>query len=233
MPKSDKKQADYCKKNSGFTYLEIVLFLALVSYIVITFAQLIMKVNVSEKTSQDMSVASNFARSQLEQLRATPFYFIGESSGTFFDNNKKYDWLVEVWFMTEEFGKLAVAPDTTDLKMANVVLKWFDSAGEKTYSMSSLFANYSGLKFGSCSVSGRVTTTASGGIENGFVEIPGTIFNTYTGCNGAYKLNFLPSGSFRVVASGAGYQTKEIVVENLGFSEARNDVNFLLAKIEK
>lgn len=217
----------------GFTYLEIVLVLAIISYIVITFAQFIMKVTAGEKTSQNLVISSNFAQSKLEQLRATPFYFIGDSSGTFSSSNKKYNWSVDVWFMTEELGRLTVAPMMTDLKMASVSVKWYNSDGEKKYTMSSLFANYGGFgNLGSSVISGWVCSADGSGISNGFVEIPGTIINTYTSYNGNYKLNFVPPGTFTVIASKAGYKTKEICVENIASSENRNNVNFPLSPIE-
>ena len=233
MPKSDKNRARFCVKGSkGFTYLEIVLVLAIISYIVITFAQFIMKVTAGEKTSRDLVVASNFAQSKLEQLRATPFHFIGEASGTFLSNSRGYNWTVEVWFMTEELGVLAVAPVMTDLKMANIVVKWFNPDGERKYAMSSLFANYAAANLGGSSLSGRLTSSDGSGISGGFVEIPGTTLNAYTSYNGNYKLNFVPSGTFTVKASRAGYKTKAVSVENINFLENRNNVNFSLPRIE-
>lgn len=233
MPKLDKNRDSFCAEGSkGFTYLEIVLVLAIISYIVITFAQFIMKVSTGEKTSRDLVVASNFAQSKLEQLRSTPFYFIGESSGTFLSNSREYNWAVEVWFMTEELGVLAVAPVMTDLKMANIIVKWFNSDGEKKYVMSSLFANYAAANLGGSSLSGRLTSPDGSGISGGFVEIPGTILNAYTSYNGNYKLNFVPSGTFTVLASRAGYKTKAVTVENIRLQEFRNNVNFSLPRIE-
>lgn len=233
MPKSDTNRDNfYAVGSKGFTYLEIVLVLAVISYIVITFAQFIMKVTAGEKTSRDLVVASNFAQSKLEQLRATPFYFIGESSGTFLSNSREYNWTVDVWFMTEELGILTVAPVMTDLKMANIIVKWFNSDGEKKYIMSSLFANYSAANFGGSSLSGRLTSPDGSGLSGGFVEIPGTTVNTYASYNGNYKLNFVPSGTFTVTASRAGYKTESVSVENIRLREFRNNVNFSLRRIE-
>lgn len=218
--------------HKGFTYLEIVLVIAIISYVVVTFSQFIMKSTIADKTSLDLVVASNFARSKLEQLRATPFYFIGDSSGTFLSNRKKYDWLVEVWFMTEDLGKLTVAPVMTDLKMANVFVNWFRGNNKKKYSMSALFTNYSGVYHGNASFSGRVESGNSG-IANAFVGIPNSPVNTYTGYDGRYKLRAVPAGTFSVVATKPGHTSETICVENLSFGEERNDVNFLLRKIKK
>jgi len=69
------------KKNGGMSYLEIVLAAAIISYVVIAFAQVFMKNNASLTKSTLQTLAYNYAADRMEEIKS--YYYADITTSTF------------------------------------------------------------------------------------------------------------------------------------------------------
>ncbi|MBA7470978.1 hypothetical protein ES707_06270 [subsurface metagenome] len=75
--------------NKGFTYIELVLAMAIIAFIVLAFSQLFLRTTVSVKSMEFQTLAYNFAADKMEEIKNEPFGAIGGPDPD--------DWYPEIW----------------------------------------------------------------------------------------------------------------------------------------
>jgi len=123
------------KKNGGMSYLEIVLAAAIISYVVIAFAQVFMKNNASLTKSTLQTLAYNYAADRMEEIKS--YYYADITTSTFSNEtavlgeNKSFT------------STVSISELETGLKEVEVLVSWTELGENKEARVVSYVADYS------------------------------------------------------------------------------------------
>lgn len=120
--------------NKGFTYIELVLAMAIIAFIVLAFSQLFLRTTISVKGMEFQTLAYNFAGDKMEDIRG----------------NEPFDRLDNPWYpetVTQlQSGKsftrnVTISQLTTTLKRVDIEVIWTEGGQSKNIKISSLIAD--------------------------------------------------------------------------------------------
>ena len=123
------------KGDRGLSYLEIVLALAVLAYIVLAFAQLFMSSAISVKETEFQTLANTYASDYMEDIKHMEYSTI--STGT---------WTAQSQALGQD-GKVftrqtTVSELSSGLKQVRVQVNWTDVTGSRNIEITSLIADY-------------------------------------------------------------------------------------------
>jgi len=123
------------KGDKGLSYLEIVLALAVLAYIVLAFTQLFLSSAISVKETEFQTLANTYASDYMEEIKHMEYPII--STGT---------WTAQSEALGQD-GKVftrqtVVSQLSSGLKQVRVRVTWTDITGAKNIEVTSLIADY-------------------------------------------------------------------------------------------
>ena len=122
------------KRNRGITYIEVVLAIAIVAFIVMAFARMFLAHNVAVTSSTKHTLAGNWASDRMEEIKST--YYASVTTTTFSAESRALDGInlfaSDVNIVELEEG----------LKEVEVIVSWEDAVGEKSLRIVSFVADY-------------------------------------------------------------------------------------------
>ncbi|MGM0568211.1 MAG: type IV pilus modification PilV family protein [Elusimicrobiota bacterium] len=127
------------KKNSGVTYLEVVLALAIVAIITLAFARMFLTYNVSVTSSRLHTLAANWAADQMEEIKSMPYGDI---------KNDNFSPLSRTLGGVKEFERtvnIAVVEGTEDeggFKEVEIIVSWEELENPRMLRIVSFVADY-------------------------------------------------------------------------------------------
>jgi len=120
--------------NKGFTYIELVLAMAIIAFIVLAFSQLFLRTTVSVKGMEFQTLAYNFAGDKMEDIK----------------NNEPFERLNNPWYPEIEpqilSGKsftrnVTISQLASSLKRVDIEVIWTEGGESKSIRISSLIAD--------------------------------------------------------------------------------------------
>ncbi len=126
-------------KNKGFTYIELVIALAIIAFIVLAFSQLFLHSVISVKSMEFQTLAYNFAGDKMEDIKNNEaFAGIGGP-----------EWYPTVWRTDypnqpgKNFTRKVTVSElvTGSLKRVDIEVTWMEGSESKSIGISSLIAN--------------------------------------------------------------------------------------------
>lgn len=121
--------------NKGFTYIELVLAMAIIAFIVLAFSQLFLRTAVSVKGMEFQTLAYNFAADKMEEIKNETFGAIGNP------------WYPSIWETDSQTPSgvtftrnVRVSSLASSLKRIDIEVIWTEGSGNKSIEVSSLIA---------------------------------------------------------------------------------------------
>jgi len=121
--------------NKGFTYIELVLAMAIIAFIVLAFSQLFLRTTVSVKGMEFQTLAYNFAGDKMEEIKNETFGAIGNP------------WHPAIWEAENQIlsGKnftrnVRISQLASSLIRVDIEVIWTEGGGSKSIEVSSLIA---------------------------------------------------------------------------------------------
>ena len=122
----------------GFTYIEMILSLAIIGYIALAFGQLFIRNAISVKTSEFQTLAYTFAADRMEQIKQLFYSEIGDP------------WYPDDWESVtdtlgqagKEFTRVVVVSDLSTTKRVDITVSWIERSETHSVAISSLVAKY-------------------------------------------------------------------------------------------
>jgi len=121
--------------NKGFTYIELVLAMAIIAFIVLAFSQLFLRTTVSVKSTEFQTLAYNFAGDKMEEIKNETFGGIGNP------------WYPSVWETESQTQsgttftrEVTISQLASSLKRVDIEVIWTEGGGNKSIEISSLIA---------------------------------------------------------------------------------------------
>lgn len=139
-------------KKAGFTLLEVCLGILILGYAMVIVARLFGSVTVSTKTSEFETLASNFARAKMEDLKNrdydslpdgtwTPDVWVVDVSQALAQKGiLTFTRQVKVSYMKNVSGVLTISATDEGLKQAEVKVSWNERGKEREVVYTSLMA---------------------------------------------------------------------------------------------
>ena len=123
-------------KSKGFTYIELVVALAIIVFIVLAFTQLFLSSSISVKNMQFQTLAYNFAGDKMEEIKNESFESIGNP------------WYPSIWETDSQTqsGKtftrnVTISRLESSLKRADIEVIWTEGGENKSVEISSLIVD--------------------------------------------------------------------------------------------
>ncbi len=126
--------------NKGFTYIELVLALAIIVFIVLAFSQLFLHSVISVKNMEFQTLAYNFAGDKMEDIKNNEaFAGIGGP-----------EWYPEIWIRQSDSQTMAgntftrnvtISQLASSLKRVDIEVSWMEGGQSKNIKISSLIAD--------------------------------------------------------------------------------------------
>jgi len=123
-------------KDKGFTYIELVLALAIIAFIILAFTQLFLSSSISVKNMQFQTLAYNYAGDKMEEIKNRPFEGIGNP------------WYPSIWEQEEQplsgksfTRKVTISQLETLLKRVDIEVTWTEGGESKSIEISSLIVD--------------------------------------------------------------------------------------------
>ena len=123
------------KGNKGLSYLEIVLALAVLAYIVLAFTQLFMSSAISVKETEFQTLANTYASDYMEEIKHMEYATV--STGTWTAQSEALGQDGKVFIRQTVVSQLS-----SGLKQVRVRVTWTDITGAKNIEVTSLVADY-------------------------------------------------------------------------------------------
>ena len=121
------------RSNGGFTLIEIVVTLAILSLGLPVLLQSFSNAANNQRNSQDITTAIYLLKTRMAQIELEGFPDIGQESGDFGENSP-YRWRSEVHdVVSDEFEE--------GLRAVNVTVTWLERGKAESTSMTTYFAN--------------------------------------------------------------------------------------------
>jgi Tfp pilus assembly protein PilV len=123
-------------KNRGLSYLEIVIAVTIVGYILIAFGQMFIKNNLALNQSKMQTLAYNWAADKMEDIKTS--YYSDISTGTWTSEN-------EILGQSKQFTRVVkVSELESGLKEVEVKVTWTDMNEAREIRVVTYVADYSG-----------------------------------------------------------------------------------------
>jgi len=121
--------------NKGFTYIELVLAMAIIAFIVLAFSQLFLRTTISVKGMEFQTLAYNFAGDKMEEIKNETFGGIGNPWHPAI-------WEAEVQPMAgKNFTRnVRISSLANSLKRVDIEVIWTEGGQNKSIEISSLIA---------------------------------------------------------------------------------------------
>jgi prepilin-type N-terminal cleavage/methylation domain-containing protein len=121
--------------NKGFTYIELVLAMAIIAFIVLAFSQLFLRTTISVKSMEFQTFAYNFAGDKMEEIKNEAFDGIGNP------------WYPAIWETDSQTPSgttftrnVRISSLASSLKRVDIEIIWTEGGGSKSIEVSSLIA---------------------------------------------------------------------------------------------
>jgi prepilin-type N-terminal cleavage/methylation domain-containing protein len=121
--------------NKGFTYIELVLAMAIIAFIVLAFSQLFLRTTVSVKGMEFQTLAYNFAADKMEEIKNETFGAIGNP------------WYPAIWETDSQTPSgvtftrnVRVSALASSLIRVDIEVIWTEGGGNKSIEVSTLIA---------------------------------------------------------------------------------------------
>ncbi len=121
-------------KNRGVSYLEIIIAVAIIAFVVMGFARLFLAHNVSVTGSRMRTLASNWAADSMEELKRS--YYSDVSTGSWASASQQLGGVNE---FTREIN---VAEIDDGLKEIEILVSWQEMGDTRTLRIASFMADY-------------------------------------------------------------------------------------------
>lgn len=126
--------------NKGFTYIELVLAMAIIAFIVLAFSQLFLRTTISVKGMQFQTLAYNFAGDKMEDIKINEaFAGIGGPGAN--------DWYPNIWQSDSQtmsgttfIRNVTISQLAASLKRVDIEVIWTEGGQNKSIEVSSLIA---------------------------------------------------------------------------------------------
>lgn len=121
--------------NRGMTYLEVVIAVAIIAYIVMAFAQVFIRNNVSLVQSKMQTLAYNWGAAKMEDIKTS--YYSDISTGT---------WTTETAVLgkQKEFSRVVTVSEmVSGLKEVEIKISWTELNSDREIRVVSYIADYS------------------------------------------------------------------------------------------
>ncbi|MFH1783610.1 MAG: type II secretion system protein [bacterium] len=138
----------YTKSQKGFTLIEILLATAILGYVILAVMGLFNYVTVSTKASEFSTLATNYARQKMEDIKNRDFDTIPEGTWTQEqatlgqEGRLVFTRAVTVSYMEVSAGVLITSMIATDLKQVGVSVTWNESGENKEIVLTSLVSRH-------------------------------------------------------------------------------------------
>lgn len=123
------------KGDKGLSYLEIVLALAVLAYIVLAFTQLFMSSAISVKETEFQTLANTYASDYMEEIKHMEYATV--STGTWTAQSEALGQDGKVFTRQTVISQLS-----SGLKQVRVQVTWTDITGARNIEVTSLVADY-------------------------------------------------------------------------------------------
>lgn len=126
--------------NKGFTYIELVLAMAIIAFIVLAFSQLFLRTTISVKGMEFQTLAYNFAGDKMEDIKNNEAF--GGIGGP--------EWYPEIWIRQSDFQTMAgntftrnvtISQLASSLKRIDIEVIWTEGGENKSIEISTLIAD--------------------------------------------------------------------------------------------
>ncbi|MEA3506624.1 MAG: hypothetical protein U9R36_03930, partial [Elusimicrobiota bacterium] len=125
-----------CDNNKGITYLEIILAAAIITYIVMGFAQMFIKNNIALNQSKMQTMAANWASDEMENIKS--YYYTDITTSTFTAE-------VRVLGDIQEFSRVVNISELEEgLKEVEIKVRWTELSKPRELRIVSYVADYGG-----------------------------------------------------------------------------------------
>ncbi|MDA3792497.1 MAG: hypothetical protein PF545_02425 [Elusimicrobia bacterium] len=124
------------KNNRGVTYLEIILAVAIITYVVMGFAQMFIKNNIALNQSKMQTMAANWASDEMENIKS--YYYTDVTTSAFLSATK-------VLGTSKEFTRVVNISELEEgLKEIEIKVSWTELGKAQELRIVSYIADYSG-----------------------------------------------------------------------------------------
>jgi len=130
------KNMDIRYRCKGFTYIELAIAMAIITFIILAFAQLFIRSSISIKGMQFQTLAYNFAGDKMEEIKNEAFEAIG---GPWFPEI----WETETQTLSGKSFTRNVRVDQVDASLIRVDIEviWAEGGENRTIEVSTLIAD--------------------------------------------------------------------------------------------
>ncbi|MFC1546470.1 hypothetical protein ACFL4O_02565 [bacterium] len=122
----------YTAKDKGFTYIEVVIGVLILSYVALAFTAFFMNSTIAVKDSQFKTLAYQYAGDRVERIRATTYDLVVN------DTETKQLITGKDFALTQTVAELT----ENELKQVDINVAWAVSGGTRSVSITTLVANY-------------------------------------------------------------------------------------------
>ncbi len=124
--------------NKGFTYIELALTIAIISFIVLAFTQLFLRSSVSVEQMELQTLAYNFTADKMEELRNTAFATIVNEVPADDANTQALGQAGKI------FQRQVIVTPTASVNLiqVDVIVTWIEGGQNQQIQITSLIANY-------------------------------------------------------------------------------------------
>ncbi|MBA7510245.1 hypothetical protein ES705_02221 [subsurface metagenome] len=124
--------------NKGFTYIELVLAMAIIAFIVLAFSQLFLRTTISVKSMEFQTLAYNFAGDKMEDIKNN-VAFAGIGGPQWYPNIWQSD-PPQIMAGTTFTRNVRVSALASSLKRVDIEVIWTEGGGNKSIEISTLIA---------------------------------------------------------------------------------------------
>ncbi len=138
----------YPKSQKGFTLIEILIAIAILGYVILAVIGLFQYTTLSTKASEFSTLATSYAREQMEDIKHRDFDSIpvstwtAEQSALGQKGNLIFTRQVTVTYMDVSSGVLITSVSATDLKRIEVRLTWTERGEAREVVLTSLVSRH-------------------------------------------------------------------------------------------
>jgi len=119
------------KKKQGLTYIEIILGVAIITYIFLSFVQIIINISVLSHQDEMRDVAQNLAVNIIEEMKSQPFESLENKKEEYVFKGRKFELIVFVEDIIYKY-----------LKKIDVKVLWKEKNSINNYELVTYRANY-------------------------------------------------------------------------------------------
>ena len=121
-------------KNRGITYIEIMIAVAIITFVTMVFARMFLIHNLSVTSSKFHTLASNYAAHRMEEIKSSPY--VAVTTNTFTSGS-------DLLGGTKEFtSDINIVEIKEGLKEVEVIVRWEETGENRSLRIVSFIADY-------------------------------------------------------------------------------------------